>query len=214
MAWIAEDLLHAFMHLLTFSILHDILNTARKHSDMQATLDSFHANKTIFVDLKIRDHFQLPKLEGLNHFIGSIRDFGALDNCNTEYTEHLHIDMAKDTYQGTNYKDEYPQMTLWLDRKEKIVQHDKFILWHFTGHAGNIPVSPSLQLSNCQLKVTKWPSTTVKLIDLPTLYGVPFFITALTRYVAQFHNPTLDGCTLENAAYGVNINFSRIFIFH
>ncbi|KAF8221289.1 hypothetical protein L208DRAFT_1093512, partial [Tricholoma matsutake] len=66
-------------------------------SNMQATLNSFHATKTIFVDLKIRDYFQLPKLEGLNHFIGSVRDFGALDNCNTEYTEHLHIDMAKDT---------------------------------------------------------------------------------------------------------------------
>jgi hypothetical protein len=52
------------------------------------------------------------------------------------------------------------------------------------------------------------------LIDLPTLYGVLFFIAALTRYVAQFHNPTLDGRTLENAAYSVNINFSCIFVFH
>lgn len=183
-------------------------------SDMQAALNSFHANKTIFVDLEIRDHFQLPKLESLNHFLASIRDFGALDNCNTEYTERLHIDMAKDAYRATNHKDEYPQMTLWLDRKEKIVRHDKFILWRFTGPTGNIPLLPSLQLSNRQLKMTKWPSTTVMLIDLPTLYGVPFFVAALTRYVAQFHNPTFDGRTLENAAYGVNIDFSRIFVFH
>ena len=105
-------------------------------------------------------------------------------------------------------------MTLWLDRKEKIVRHDKFILWHLTGQAGNIPPLPSLQLSSRQLKMTKWPSTTVMLIDLPTLYGVPFFIAALTRFVAQFHNPTLDGHTLENAAYGVNIDFSHIFVFH
>ncbi|KAF8219836.1 hypothetical protein L208DRAFT_1337475, partial [Tricholoma matsutake] len=44
-------------------------------SNMQATLNSFHATKTIFVDLEIRDYFQLPKLEGHNHFIVSIRDF-------------------------------------------------------------------------------------------------------------------------------------------
>jgi hypothetical protein len=74
-------------------------------SEMQPTLDSFHANKTIFINLEIRDHFWLPKLESLNHFLASIRDFGALDNCNTKYTERLHIDMAKDAYRATNHKD-------------------------------------------------------------------------------------------------------------
>jgi hypothetical protein len=27
--------------------------------------------------------------------------------------------LAKDTYHSTNFKDEFPQMTLWLERKEK-----------------------------------------------------------------------------------------------
>jgi hypothetical protein len=43
-----------------------------------------------------------------------------LDNCNTENTERLHIDLAKDAYQSTNRKNEFSQMTLWLERKEKI----------------------------------------------------------------------------------------------
>jgi hypothetical protein len=41
------------------------------------------------------------------------------DNFNTEYTERLHIDLAKDAYRSTNMKDEYPQMTAWLDRRER-----------------------------------------------------------------------------------------------
>ncbi|KAF8240378.1 hypothetical protein L208DRAFT_1058407, partial [Tricholoma matsutake] len=94
---------------------------------MQEALDLFQANKSIFVDLEIRKHFRVPKLEGLNHYVTSIRDFGALDNCNTEYAERLHIDKAKAAYQATNSKDEYPQMTFWLDGKEKVLCHENFI---------------------------------------------------------------------------------------
>ncbi|THU85229.1 hypothetical protein K435DRAFT_806077 [Dendrothele bispora CBS 962.96] len=39
---------------------------------------------------------------------------------NTEHTERLHIDMAKDAYRASNRKDEYMQMTKWLERKEKM----------------------------------------------------------------------------------------------
>jgi hypothetical protein len=79
--------LHAFLDFLYLAQYPE--HSEETLSNMQAALDSFHANKTIFVNLEIRDHFQLPKLESLN------KDFGALDNGNTEYTECLHIDMAK-----------------------------------------------------------------------------------------------------------------------
>ncbi len=36
------------------------------------------------------------------------------DNFNTEYTERLHINLAKDAFHMTNTKDKYPQMTAWL----------------------------------------------------------------------------------------------------
>ncbi|KAF8988128.1 hypothetical protein BDQ17DRAFT_1393427 [Cyathus striatus] len=38
--------------------------------------------------------------------------------------------LAKDAYSATNGKDEFCQMTLWLERKERVFQHDKF-LQHF-----------------------------------------------------------------------------------
>ncbi len=56
------------------------------------------------------------------------------DNYNTEQSEHLHIDFAKNAYYASNHKDEYPQMTLWLERREKVQQHAKFIEWRQQDH--------------------------------------------------------------------------------
>jgi hypothetical protein len=80
----------------------------------------FHDNKQIFVDLGIRDAFNIPKLHFLNHYVTSAKRFGTFDNFNTQHTERLHIDLAKDAYRASNRKDEYSQMTKWLERKEII----------------------------------------------------------------------------------------------
>ncbi|KAJ7835105.1 hypothetical protein B0H14DRAFT_3707259 [Mycena olivaceomarginata] len=77
----------------------------------------FHQNKGIFVDLGIRDDFNLPKLHLCEHYVPNIKLFGTSDNYNTENTERLHIDLAKDTYCSTNRKDEFSQMTLWLEQE-------------------------------------------------------------------------------------------------
>ncbi|KAJ7798366.1 hypothetical protein B0H14DRAFT_2388732, partial [Mycena olivaceomarginata] len=90
-------------------------------------LQRFHDNKSIFVELGIRNDFNLSKLHFCHHYIMYIKLFGMTDNYNTEYTEaeavteRLHIDLAKDAYRSTDFKDEFPQMTLWLERKEKII---------------------------------------------------------------------------------------------
>jgi hypothetical protein len=55
--------------------------------------------------------------------------FSTTDNYNTEQTERLHINFTKNTYRATNHKDEYPQMTAWLERHEKVEQHALFVAW-------------------------------------------------------------------------------------
>jgi hypothetical protein len=55
--------------------------------------------------------------------------FGTTDNYNTEQMEHLHIDFTKDAYYATNHKDEYKQMTVWLECHEKVQQHAASIRW-------------------------------------------------------------------------------------
>ncbi|KAJ6626449.1 hypothetical protein B0H10DRAFT_1781150, partial [Mycena sp. CBHHK59/15] len=103
---------------------------------LQDALERCHKNKEIFVDLGIHADFNFPKLHNLRHYPLTIKLLGSTDNYNTEYTEQLHIDLAKDAYQATNRKDKYTQMTLWLERKEKILRHEKFILWCIAGSPG------------------------------------------------------------------------------
>jgi hypothetical protein len=117
-------LVHATQSLLDFLYLAQL----PVHSDssidaLETALDEFHANKGVFEDLGVRNNFNIPKLHFLQHYAELIKLFGTTDNFNTEATERLHIDFAKDAYAATNHKDEFWQMTKWLERKEKVLQH-------------------------------------------------------------------------------------------
>ena len=43
---------------------------------MEESLDRFHNNKEAFVELGIRNHFKIPKIHSLIHYVPSIRLFG------------------------------------------------------------------------------------------------------------------------------------------
>ncbi|KAG2059580.1 hypothetical protein BDR06DRAFT_979762 [Suillus hirtellus] len=92
-------------------------------------LNLFHDNKDIFIKLGIQNNFNLPKLYTMCYYTFMIMMLDTTDNYNTEYTEQLHIDYAKDAYHTTNHKDEFLQMTCWLKQKEKILHYEKYINW-------------------------------------------------------------------------------------
>ena len=149
---------------------------------LEEALRAFHEDRSIFIDLGIRSNFNIPKLHSMGHYRHFIERFGTLDNFNTEYTERLHIDLAKDAYRATNSKDEYPQMTTWLDRQEKIMLHEKFIRRCQEASQGlpSFPrVLPSLIPSRSQ-RMAKHP--THKAVPLSTIqdnYGARDFDAAL-----------------------------------
>jgi hypothetical protein len=178
-------------------------------------LTRFHNNKGIFVDLGIRANFNLPKLHFFRHYVHMIKLYGTTDNYNTEYTERLHIDLAKDAYRATNHKDEYPQMTLWLERREKMLWHDKFVQWRL---AGDPPVQdrlpPDMDYRRA-LKMTKHP--TAKRVPLDRIicdYGATFFTEALARYVVRTNQPTLSAVQLEREAAHIVLPFQTVATFH
>lgn len=146
-----------------------------------------------------------------------IRLYGTTDNYNTEYTERLHIDFTKDAYRATNHKDEFAQMTRWLERKEKIVRHDKFIRWQlninpFTHH----PHPPDLSFRRTQT-LTKHPSAkAVPIQRLISDYGAIYFREALARYIAQQNhlNETLSRRRLEDLAANVVLPFRSVAVHH
>jgi hypothetical protein len=185
---------------------------------LEDALSRFHANKEIFVELGIRpDGFKLPKLHFASHYVEFIKLYGTTDNFNTEYTERLHIDLAKDAYAATNFKDEFHQMTLWLERKEKILRHEQYIKWRLKGHLPPVQRDwspPGLEL-NRTLSMAKHPTCAAVPLDrLETDYGAAFFSTALRRFVAASNNPTLSLAQLERSLDDVRLPFRRDPVWH
>jgi hypothetical protein len=105
--------MHALLDFLYFTQYP--IHTDKTLDLMDATLEHFHENKAIFCDLGIRDSFNILKLHWACHYASAIRLYGTTDNVNTQYTECLHIDLAKDAYAATNRKDEFSQMASWLE---------------------------------------------------------------------------------------------------
>ena len=103
-----------------------------------------------------------------------------LQTTTTEQTEHLHIDFAKDAYRATNHKDEYKQMTMWLERREKVQQHAASIRQqqHEQARAGvAIPqaIGPP-QGHHSYLKMAKHPTiNSMSFNDLDKMYGADHF---------------------------------------
>ena len=97
--------------------------------------------------------------------------------------EHLHIDLVKDTYQATNHQDEYAQMTVWLEQREKVLRHEKYLRWCVDPQPMIVLRSTDM-VYNGTLTLTKQPSAwAVDLDDVVRKYGVQFFREALRRYI-------------------------------
>ncbi|KAJ7467312.1 hypothetical protein B0H11DRAFT_2159568 [Mycena galericulata] len=214
----SSKLLAAVRGLLDFVYLAQYpMHTSETLAHQDNALQRFHDNKSIFVDLGVRDDFNLPKLHSCRHYIMYIKLFGTTDNYNTEYTERLHIDLAKDAYRSTNFKDEFPQMTLWLERKEKIYRHEKYIQWRLDGS----PPPPATQnlppgiIYERRLKMTKNPSLkAVRMIRLISDYGATFFREALARYVVHLNHPELSHVQIEAKSQDLIFSFNAIPVFH
>jgi hypothetical protein len=167
-----------FIYLAQYST-HDTV-TLRYMKD---ALDLWNKNRSFFVDTLVRDHFNIPKFHSLVHYVESIENFGTTDNYNTEMFERFHIDFAKQGWRASNKRNEFPQMTLWLSRQEKIAAFASYI--SSTKQLDNIS-SPQLQNfpSAGQLKIAKHPSHPHRLIStIEKLHNAPGFSDSLKAYL-------------------------------
>ncbi|KAJ7743569.1 hypothetical protein B0H16DRAFT_1859525 [Mycena metata] len=105
-------------------------HTSKTLLGLRESLNTFHENKQIFIDLKGRSsHFNIPKIHSLDHYEFLIRLFGSADGFNTESPERLHIDYAKNAYRASNRKDYIDQMTVWLERQEAVARFTAYLDW-------------------------------------------------------------------------------------
>ncbi|KAJ2965808.1 hypothetical protein NUW54_g13993 [Trametes sanguinea] len=96
---------------------------------MQKALESFHRYKQALIDLGVREHFNIPKLHSLVHYVEAIRRLGCLDGTNTESSERLHIDYAKKAYRASSRREYLTQMTTWLQRQEAVERRRAYLAW-------------------------------------------------------------------------------------
>lgn len=214
-------LLHAVRGLLEFLYFSQYpCHSSETLVLLDEALNLFQDNKDIFIDLGIRNSFNLPKLHFTAHYVHMIRMYGTTDNYNTEYTKRLHIDLAKDAYRSTNHKNEFGQMTTWLERREKIFRHEKYIQWRLvenTARPHHQPRPPEMTFRRTQT-MTKHP--TIKAVTLDKVaneYGATHFNECLARYVAKATLPVNTAVTarqLEDRAADIHIPFQRLPVFH
>ncbi|KAJ7601791.1 hypothetical protein DFH06DRAFT_1401017 [Mycena polygramma] len=213
----AARLVEAVRGILEFTYIAQYpMHTTETLEQLEDARLMFHRNKSIFVDLGVREQFNLPKLHSMEHYPENVTLFGTSDNTNTEYTERLHIDLAKDAYRSTNRKDEFSQMTLWLERKEKILRHSQFVEWRLRGS----PPPPVIENLNPgiiyerKLTMAKHPThKAVTFTALETAYGAPFFRDALSRYVVGLIDPELSAAQIEREANGFDVSFNAVPVF-
>jgi hypothetical protein len=211
-------LIRAIRALLDFLYLAQYpSHTADTLSHLDDALSRFHDNKDIFVDLGARTHFNFPKLHSLIHYAYSITLFGTTDNYNTEQSERLHIDFAKDAYRATNHRDEYPQMTAWLERREKIHRHAAYIRSQELGQVHERtekPMGPP-GARTYLIEMTRYPSVNrVGYNDLLLKYGATFFQDELGDFIAA-HRSTAGSAAANRARGGETwIPFRTVPVYH
>ena len=209
----SEKLLRAVRGVLDFLYLAQLpSHTNKTLTDMSAALDAFHTNKSIFIELGIRDDFNFPKLHSLLHYAPSIRFFGTTDNYNTEHSERLHIDLAKDAYAATNRKDELPQMVTWLERVETITRFDDLVRWRLSGRLPPPEKTPPSR-RHTRIQIARYPTALMTFDDICRDYGASDFCVALSKFLVNYANPQASQLELQDAVSRFHFGFARVPVF-
>ncbi|KAG1811777.1 uncharacterized protein BJ212DRAFT_1483507 [Suillus subaureus] len=199
--------------ILDFSYYAQLqIQTTESLKALQTALTVFHANKDILKELAVREHFNIPKLHQLTHYVSSITLFGAADSFNTELPKRLHIDFTKDSYHASNKRDYEEQMALWLQRQEAVFLHSTYLDWlsqqprsksaagltechsnpydfdtdldmDLESETPNLPATEPLQATHVLAKAPTHPHQSVQTIM--TAYGATKFLSALQSFLLK-----------------------------
>ncbi len=192
-------------------------HTTHTLRQLEDSLTKFHQNKDVFIDIGVRENFNIPKLHSLLHYGYSIGLFGTTDNYNTEQTERLHIDFTKDAYRATNRKDEYHQITTWVERREKVQAHMAYIEWRQQSPLPSPQTStPVGHLHSPHfLKMTRHPTVkAVSFEELAEKYGAVDFQDCLADFIAQLNHPGASAAVLHARAADTLLPFRTVPVFH
>ncbi|KAI0720854.1 hypothetical protein C8Q72DRAFT_890516 [Fomitopsis betulina] len=124
-----KDMAHILLGCLVGRIPHALMLTLRALLDFIYIVQySTHDGQTLkYLEdalVQYHKHKDILKTLSLVHYANSIRSLGTTDNYNTEMFKRLHIDCAKKAWRASNHRNERPQMTKWLEQREKIAMFE------------------------------------------------------------------------------------------
>ena len=130
--------------------------------------------------------------------------------------ERLHIDLTKDTYRATNQKDEYFQMTTWVNCREKTQNHLLYIKWRQEDQASpQTPIHDDRLHCPCFLKMVRNPTIkAVSFDDLSVKYSAVDFQDCLVDFIVQVNNPGALVAVLHARAADTLLPFQSVPVFH
>ena len=127
---VSEDVLRPIRAIIDFIYYaHFATHTDTSLDMLDAAWKEFHESKNVFIENEVRKDFNIPKIHSMAHYPESIRNLGAADGTNSENTEYLHIDLAKDGYNASNKRQYTTQMTKYLSRREAIRRQNIYLRW-------------------------------------------------------------------------------------
>ena len=181
---------------------------------LENSLNLFHEHKNVLVELGIREHLDIPKFHSMLHYAEAIRNFGTTDNYNTEMFECFHIDMAKEGWRASNFKNEVPQMTSWLTRQEKVSLFQSYIQNATTDDDRNaIPPSSIPALPGVGLAISQRPAVRNQSISsIQNTHHAPSFSLHLREYLNSIlpQGDSIPRSQLANA----QLPFDRLDVWH
>ncbi|KAG1876864.1 hypothetical protein C8R48DRAFT_745419 [Suillus tomentosus] len=135
------------------------------------TLSVFHTNKNILLEHQVCEHFNIPKLHQLSHYVQSNSLFGTTNGFNTELPEQLHIDFAKEAHCASNKRDYKEQMAQWLQRQEVILLCSSYLEWLL--QRSRLPTVTSHSDSDSEIEdLQTQPCSTVPANMAPTVHSL------------------------------------------
>ena len=185
------------------------VHTTKTLLALETALQTFHENKDVFIREGIRDHFNIPKIHQMMHYVKAIRSHGTADGYNTEASERLHIDYAKEGYRASNKKDYIKQMTVWLGRQEAVSRFQAYLVYadkqsNTTSRDSSLESDSESELDDNDLNHQTTPvskaSTThsvsikpayphISLTTITTDFKATGFLPALKNYIRRAYPP-------------------------
>ncbi|KAG1886054.1 hypothetical protein F4604DRAFT_1877992 [Suillus subluteus] len=190
--------------ILDFSYYaHLQVHIAESLNGLESALAIFHANKDVLQELDVHEHFNIPKLHQLSHYVQSILLFGATDGFNSKLPEQLHINFAKEVYCASNKHDYKEQMALWLQHQKASQLALTNSTSHEHGYDSNLdsemegpgtvlvnalPILPKQQVVHILAKTPAYSQQSIQ--HLITAHGATMFLPALKLFLIV--NPGLQ----------------------